>query len=269
MTALLQRDIDYFGRGAWENPRFWERLGGAPGLFGKRALDIGCGHGSLCVDMALRGADRVVGIDIDARLIDFAREYVRAAHPELAGRLAFRCCGIDALEESAQFDVVTSKAAFEHILDLESVLAGVARRLARGGRVYVGFGPVYRSPYGDHKRTCAVIPWGHLIVPEPILLRRVSRKRARRIQSVYELGLNKLSVAEYRCLFQACGLKIVFFKVNQSRHPISRIFSLLRQVPFLSEYFAHNLYAVLERPAATVAKAELDTGSRLDVAVRG
>lgn len=37
-TALEPRDVAYFQRGAWENPRFWSRLGGQPDLAGKQSL---------------------------------------------------------------------------------------------------------------------------------------------------------------------------------------------------------------------------------------
>jgi len=37
-TALEPHDVAYFQRGAWENPRFWNRLGGQADLTGKKAL---------------------------------------------------------------------------------------------------------------------------------------------------------------------------------------------------------------------------------------
>ena len=37
-TALEPRDVAYFQRGAWENPRFWSRLSRQSDPAGKKAL---------------------------------------------------------------------------------------------------------------------------------------------------------------------------------------------------------------------------------------
>jgi len=110
------------------------------------------------------------------------------------------------------------------------------KRLRKGGKIYIGIGPLYNSPYGDHKRTKAFIPWGHLIFPETFLLRRLNKHRQEKITSIYELGLNKLSLAEYKTLFYNSGLHVSYFRVNVN-NPISRLFSLIRRVPFLEEFF--------------------------------
>lgn len=55
---------------------FLSRLGGRPDFHKKILLDIGFGHGSLCVDAAIRGAKCVVGIDTDPERIDFAAAYL-------------------------------------------------------------------------------------------------------------------------------------------------------------------------------------------------
>jgi len=49
---LEKKDIDYFNFGKIENSKFWRRLGGKPNLENKSVLDFGCGHGSLCLDIA-------------------------------------------------------------------------------------------------------------------------------------------------------------------------------------------------------------------------
>ena len=54
------KNSDYFKRGKVENPKFWSILKGWPSFKGLTVLDIGCGHGSLCVDMVSKGAKKVV-----------------------------------------------------------------------------------------------------------------------------------------------------------------------------------------------------------------
>lgn len=235
-------DLAWFRRGEVENPTFWRRIGGMPDLAGKAVLDVGCGLGSLCVDMARAGASRVVGIDIDGRAVAFARTYVEERVPDLAPRLELRAMELGALDERG-FDIVTSKDSFEHILDLPGVLGEIGARLRPGGRLYAGWGPLYHSPMGDHGRTGALVPWGHVLVPERLLLWRLG------VASVQELGLNQLTIGDYRRIFAASGLRVVSLGVNRSDHPVSRLFSLALHLGVLEKYLTHNCYAVLERPA--------------------
>jgi SAM-dependent methyltransferase len=249
---LLQKEIDHFRRGENENPRFWTRLGGKPPLRDKRILDVGCGHGSLCVDIALSGAKKVVGLDIDSHRVDFANENLRRNYPQLTDIVEFRDVDLRDYPES-DFDLIVSKNAFEHIIDLEGMLGEMKRRLEPGGRIYAGFGPLYNCPYGDHRRTKTPTPWGHLMVSETKIIERLNRHRESKISSIHDLGLNGMSLADYKEAFRESGLSIALFQVNQSaylpwRHQtMLRFFSLLRKLPFLEEYLTFNIYCILEK----------------------
>lgn len=240
-------ELEHFNKAKIKNQKFWLRLGGAPSFKGLRVLDIGCGSGNLCVDIASRGASQVLGIDINDRLINFAKENILHNYPHLKNILDFQCLPIADLAET-EFDIMVSKDSFEHILDLDLALAAMRKRLAPGGKMYIGFGPLYRSPYGDHNRTKALLPWGHLIFPESFLLKRLNKHRPEKISSIYELGLNKLSLTEYKKLFFNSGLKVTYFRANVSKNPIMKLFSLIGAVSFLEEYFSYNLYCILEKP---------------------
>jgi 2-polyprenyl-3-methyl-5-hydroxy-6-metoxy-1,4-benzoquinol methylase len=74
---LNQADIDYFNRGIIENPRFWSRFPGIYSFKNMRILDLGCGHGSMCIFLAKAGAKNVIGIDLDGERISFAKENLR------------------------------------------------------------------------------------------------------------------------------------------------------------------------------------------------
>src|SRR5689334_3486978 len=124
-------DVAYFRRGEWDNPRFWSRLGERPDVRGLRVLEIGSGWGSLCVDLAQAGAERVVGLDLKQNLVDFAREYVRQRFPELESRVTFEAMELKDYP-AEQFDIVVSKDSFEHILDLDQMLSEMKRRLRPG-----------------------------------------------------------------------------------------------------------------------------------------
>jgi len=246
---LSPTDLKYFRKGERENPRFWTRFGGQPVLEGKRVLDVGCGHGSLCVDTARAGAAKVVGLDLNSKLIDFANTNLQQNYPELLDTLSFQHLNLNdyAVEP---FDTILSKDSFEHILDLSGMLAEMSKRLAPGGRIYAGFGPLYNSPTGDHGMAYSPIPWAHVFLGKKRFAERVDRRWTHEVQSIYDLGLNGLSFADYRRIFQESGLKLVYFETNCSDKTISTVFSVLRRAPFLTEYFTHNIYCILEKPPA-------------------
>jgi SAM-dependent methyltransferase len=242
---MKQADMDYFNRGSDENPRFWGRFSHKPDFRGLTVLDIGCGHGSLCIDMALAGAKKVVGLDINNELIEFAKNNLRTNYPQLLDRVRFECLTLADYPFEA-FDMIVSKDSFEHIIGLDALLAEMVKRLRKGGKFYAGFAPLYNAPFGDHKRTKAIFPWGHLLIPESILIKRL-KKQDPGINTIYDLGLNKLSLREYKKLFQGCGLAIIQFDTNKGTRFISQIISFLAKLFFLEEYFTHNIYMILEK----------------------
>lgn len=142
------------------------------------------------------------------------------------------------------------------MLNLDNVMIEIYKRLKTRGKLYVGFGPLYNSPFGDHKRARAMIPWGHLIFPESFLIKRLNRKYQNKIESIYDLGLNKLSLSEYKDILPNSGLDVLFFRVNYSNKLLIRLFSLIRRVPFLEEYFSFDLFCILDKSKAKCNSSE-------------
>lgn len=245
-TELDRKELEYFNHGFNEVKKFWKRFGGLPTL-NATFLDVGCGHGALCIDLAQQGAKKVIGVDIDAKRITFAQNNLKLNYPELANKVEFYKIDLREFNNSEQFDYIISKDSFEHIIDLPLMIEEMKKRLKTNGYIYAGFGPLYRDFYGDHKRTNSIIPWGHLMRSDENIIKSLNKKRKEKISSIYDLGLNKLSIAEYKEFFKKSGLQIIFFKLNNSNHPILHIFSLLAKIPFLTEYFGHNIYCILQK----------------------
>ncbi len=261
--GLDPADVDYFKRGAAENPEFWWRLVDRPQFAGKHVLDVGCGLGALCVDMAEGGAARVVGLDTEAKLIAFARQHTAREFPELQSVLEFYDEDL-AQFNHGKFDIIVSKDSFEHIMDLQGMIRAMAGHLKPGGRIYSGFGPLYNSPFGHHGRVATRLPWrqfpwAHLWEAEEKIVKRLNHLRQRGkpvfaysdapLTSIRDLGLSMYSLADYRRFIYGSGMKVVRFEVNRSKSPLSRMLSLMRRVPKLEEYCTHNIYCVLEKPA--------------------
>jgi len=246
---MTQDDIEYYNRCKVENPRYWARFGGRPDFKDSVVADLGCGHGSLCIDIAMSGARKVIGLDLNAHLIDFAKENLRRNYPQLANVIEFRHQDVRDVTEK-NFDYFVSKDTFEHVVDLPQVLEAMKTRLRDQGKIYTGFGPLWNSPFGDHGRTKIPIPWGHVIFSQRFLidrLNRINRFESEKISSIQDLGLSVLSLADYRCIIMESGMRTVFFGVNVSTRPISRLFSLFRKIPFMEEFFSHNIYCILQK----------------------
>ncbi|MDD5528964.1 MAG: class I SAM-dependent methyltransferase [bacterium] len=246
--------VDYFKKSLAEVPTFWGRFPNNISFKEKSVLDIGCGDGALCIDIARKGAKKVIGIDTNKVMIEFAKGNLDQNFPELKHIIEFKVGSIGELPnyENSRFDIITSKSAFEHILDPVGCLEEIKLRLNPGSKVYIGFGPLYNSPLGDHGITKLIfgirIPWAHSIFSESFLVKKWNKKHpGNKIKSISKLGLNMFSFAEFKNTFYKSGLKVEYFKVNTSTTIISKIFSLFQCLPFISEYFSHNIYCILRK----------------------
>ncbi len=230
-----------------EVTKFWSRCPEPPDFRGKSVLDLGCGLGALVFDAARRGAARVVGIEILDEFTQANNRRLAEEFPQFKDRVEFRTVYLaDAGPE--KFDIILSKDSFEHILELEEHLAQMKAHLNPQGRIYVGFAPLYRAPRGDHRRMQTKLPWGHVIFPEAMMLRALREMYPEtKLESVADLGLNKLSVRELRGMIRRQGLRAHYFRINVGGNPALRLFNLGRGLPGLSEYFTQNIYMILGR----------------------
>jgi ubiquinone/menaquinone biosynthesis C-methylase UbiE len=96
---------------------------------GERVVDVGCGPGYLCAEMAAAGA-RVTGVDPSPAMLALAER--RGTGVELAAG--------DALSlpvEDATFDAAVSTQVYEYVADIAAALREARRVLRPGGRLLV------------------------------------------------------------------------------------------------------------------------------------
>ncbi|MGK2913300.1 MAG: class I SAM-dependent methyltransferase [Porticoccaceae bacterium] len=235
----------YFQEQILENQEYWFRLGMIPDFHGKAVLDFGCGHGALSLDIALKGAAEVVGVDLDLDRINFARQNIKTQHPESAPRISFLARDVTKTDWSDRFDYIVSKDAIEHIDDLPPVFKAFAEILKPGGALILGFGPLYYSPYGDHTRLSLPLLWIHAYLPERLALAWASRRQGRKIASVSALGLNKLTPRQFRSLLATGPWHIDFLRYNRGHNALMPVFRALRRIPFFEKYFTISIYTFL------------------------
>ena len=240
-------DLKYFEHGKIENKKFWKRLGSKPDFKNKKVLDFGCGHGSLTLDIAALGAQKVIGIDLEINLINFAKKNLDQNFPDLKDKVEFELIDLLTTDKFKDIDYIVSKDTFEHSLHLDKILEKFHQILKKDGRIFVGFGPLYNFYNGDHGRAEAILPWFHIIIPEKILINRLNKKYKKNLKKIEDLGLSKYSFKDYIRLFRDSKFEITYFKTNFSDHPISVIFNLLSKIKILEEYFTYNIYSILKK----------------------
>jgi ubiquinone/menaquinone biosynthesis C-methylase UbiE len=106
---------------------------------GSRALDIGCGTGSLAIACARRGA-QVTGIDISPQMLDIARRKVEQAElTDSITLLQMSAIELDEGFEGESFDAIMSSLTFSELSDDEQrfVLHQCQRLLKNGGRLVI------------------------------------------------------------------------------------------------------------------------------------
>ena len=104
---------------------------------GAEVLEVGCGPGHLALLLARDHALRVIGIDLDERMVERARaNAVRGSDDPSNPR--FELGDVAALPfDDASFDLVVSTMSLHHWEDPETGLAEIGRVLVPGGRALI------------------------------------------------------------------------------------------------------------------------------------
>ena len=108
--------------------RYEHTLRGCEPIQGRTVLDIGCGPGHYSVELARRGAAKVVGIDFADNMITIAREQAAAAG--VADRCSFEVADINTFSADP-FDYVVVMGFMDYVADPGPFLRRVAA-LTRG-----------------------------------------------------------------------------------------------------------------------------------------
>ena len=238
-----------------EEARRW--LDRFPGLdlAGKSVLDVGCGHGDLCLEAARRGAARAVGVDIAEQDIKLAASKLAKEGPELPVEFRTYRGSLTELGDE-RFDIVMSKDSFEHYGAYPGspgpaeMVRDMAERLVDGGLLAIGFGPLWKAPYGGH--IDVRVPWAHLVFPEEVIFDEFRRTRppghtARTFEE--GTGVNRMTLARFRAVMDASGLEQIRLDTNVGTSRAFKGMRVIQRVPGLREYGTQNAYGIWRRPA--------------------
>ncbi|MBZ5632294.1 MAG: methyltransferase domain-containing protein [Acidobacteriia bacterium] len=169
-------------------------------IFNKIVIDFGCGEGADAVEMAGRGARRVIGIDIREDILQLARQKAVSAGVQNT------CLFASSTKEAA--DVVVSVDAFEHFADPAGILHSMNTLQQPAGEVLVSFGPTWYHPLGGH--LFSVFPWAHLLFSEKALIRWRSTFKTDGATRFSEVagGLNQMTIAKFEELIAGSPLRL-------------------------------------------------------------
>jgi hypothetical protein len=125
-------------------------------------------------------------------------------------------------------------------------------RLKVGGQMYIGFSPLYNSPYGlHHKIINWRIPWAHLLLPDSMVIKGINYNRKKRnlplVNTIQEIGINKLSLKEYKRILRNPKMLIISFKTNQNKKGARIFLNCLSKIQLLQEYMIYNIYCILQK----------------------
>lgn len=218
-------------------PEFWARFGGMPDFNGKRVIDFGCGRGGMVQIAMEAGAASALGIDINPHTIGFAQTKVA---PQWNERARFVCGNILELDV-APADIVVSVDTMEHVMSLPDTLAAMVDLCKPGGDLFIGFSPLWYSPWGHHRLIPSRVPWVHLR----------GGRHALTNSYVREHGMNGAAPADYRAALRGLPVEIVSARRNVASKPFKALalktMLVPALVPALEKYFTVGLYWHLRR----------------------
>lgn len=230
--------------------RFPGRFAGHLDYSGKSVLDVGCGAGALCVDAARRGARQVTGVDL---AVDMARQHVSERGADVAAKIELiPTDGSLAELGDRRFDLVLSKDSFEHYADPERFLKALTNLVAAGGELAIGFGPLWKAPWGGHITYMTPLPWAHLLFSEQVIM--AERRRFRPHENATRWsevrgGLNQMTLKRFLRIIETSGLERTYLATNVSDQSSIKVMKAFSRIPGLHEYFTQNVFTILRKPA--------------------
>lgn len=228
-------------------PQFWKRFGGEPDFSGKRVIDFGCGRGGMVQRVMEGGAASAAGIELNRSYYNFANRKVAS---RWNGKAEFFCEDIRDLDIEPA-DIITSSNVMEHVMALPETLAALVNHAKPGGELFIGFSPLWHSPFGHHRLMETPIPWAHLPRKNRAFLDRLVDDEGNSPETIQELGFNGATPADFRSSLEGLPVEIISARRNVATHPLKQLamkaMLIPSVVPALEKYVTIGIYWHLRR----------------------
>jgi ubiquinone/menaquinone biosynthesis C-methylase UbiE len=142
-------------------------------LYDKKVLEIGCGHGGICIYASMVGAKEVIGIDLSDEALSSAEALKSKIEDETNNVLPVQFKKMEAENlkfDEDKLDVIIADNVFEHVDNIPIVMKECGRVLKPGGRIVIPNFPSYRSKFGPHVKYGVKIPWVHIFFTEKTIV---------------------------------------------------------------------------------------------------
>jgi predicted nicotinamide N-methyase len=217
----------------------------------KSVLAIGRGAGDLGLEVAHRGARRVVAVDMALRRMRLSAIKLEERGPlpveikPFTGTLSG--LGDERFDLAIAADAFRSYGASPSSRHLEVLIDELARRLEHGGLLALRFGPPWKAPFGGDGDSR--LPWAHLLFPETVIFDEFRRvRRGSEARSFEDIGINRVSLARFRQAMRESDLECLYFASNVGKSRAVAALRMLSRIKPLEEYFTQNVYGVWRRP---------------------
>lgn len=184
---------------------------------GKTILDIGCGHGTLAIQMALRGA-QVYGLEPCEPWRVVAQ--MRASALSLSDRVSFIDGSAESLPfDNNTFDLVISLQVLEHVNSAKKVIQEISRILSTEGFAYISC-----ENYLAFKEQHYQVFWLPLL---PKALGAIYLKLLGRDPSFLKNHVRYVTTPQLLWMFQKSGMWIKGYPTSYLRLPFFVRYSLI------------------------------------------
>lgn len=235
-------------------------------LWGKRALEIGCGHGGITCFLGCMGAT-TTGIDLNTTNLELGRQFAEGLGQDIGrGPLPVEFLEMDASRldfSDNTFDFILADNLLEHVMDPEAVLREARRVLKPDGvLVLPKFSSIY-SKYGLHLKHGLKLPWANLLFSDQTIVKTLLRQAEKRPE-LFEVypglydnpqtprdvrrykDLNDITYAAFRKMAQEVGFELDYFRVKPTLGGrILRKFAPLVEKTILLDILSTSAAAVL------------------------
>jgi predicted nicotinamide N-methyase len=223
---------------------------------GRSVLTLGRGAGDLGIEVARRGARRVMAIDMVMPRMQLSEVRLEEEEEEEGGRLPVEIRAFSgSLTElgDERFEVMLAVDAFREYgaersgRHLDALVSEMSSHLEDRGLLAVELRPPWKAPYGGS--VDSRLPWAHLIFPESVVLEEYRRAHSGSSARTFDdLKVNRITLARFRQAMKESGLECLSLETNVSDSRVVGAMRVLSRLTPLEEYFTQNVYGVWRRP---------------------
>ena len=236
-------------------------------FYDKDILEVGCGHGGISCFLAVNGARKVVGIDLNThnlKIADlFKRKFSICLNKNNNGQIPLEFLEMDAAAlkfNENSFDVVMADNVFEHFENPEKVLGEIHRILKPEGKLIVPTFSSWWSKYALHLKHGLKVPWANLVFSEKTII-RVLYKLAKERPELFDMypglknkpekvrdvrkhnDLNYITYKSFKRMAVRQGFVIRSFSVLGSRK-LKFLSAIVRRIPILNNTMVLDILSV-------------------------